>query len=124
MRPDTGRVIPNGSSLNESQYADRIGAALRAELGGSRRATKTVMRWADVSDRTARNWVNGHGAPSGFHLMLLARHSPVVWRMVAELSHHQEAELMADIHAAEVALAKAMGALARLKRQSQGGRTH
>ena len=59
-------------SVAEAQLSEQIGKALREELGSSRRATKTVMRWTNVSDTTARGWINGRVAPSGRHLLALA----------------------------------------------------
>lgn len=64
--------------LSDSELADQIGKILRNELGGSRRATKTIMRWTDVSDNTARSWLNGRTSPSALHLLELAAHSEAV----------------------------------------------
>jgi hypothetical protein len=58
--------------LPDSMLAERIGEALRDELGASRRATKTLMRWTGVSDTTARSWLHGRVSPSGMHLIALA----------------------------------------------------
>ena len=54
---------------------------------------------------------------SGVHLIQLARHSDPVWRLVLELSFREEAALGFEVHAVEVALAKATGAIETLKRQ-------
>ncbi|PNU02363.1 hypothetical protein A8V01_26375 [Novosphingobium guangzhouense] len=54
---------------------------------------------------------------SGLHLIHLAQHSDEVWRLVLELSSRHEAGLNFEVHAVEVALAKAMGAVETVKRQ-------
>ena len=107
-------------SPTDDEYANRIGAALRSQLGGSHRATETVMNWTGASDRTARTWIHGTSGPSGAHLIYLARESPSVWEAVCDWTGHPEAILALDIHASEVALAQAIGALERLKRRSGG----
>ncbi len=105
-------------SPTDEEYANRIGAALRSQLGGSHRAAKTVMNWTGASDRTARTWIHGSGGPSGAHLICLARESPPIWEAVCHWTGHPEAIFALDIHASEVALAQAIGALERLKRRS------
>jgi len=95
-----------------------IQQALRGELGGSGAATKTIMRWTGASDRTARNWMSGAAGPSGYHLICLARESNAVLAAMLAMSGRAELALSADVHAVEVALAKAAGALAVLKRQA------
>lgn len=119
MFPNNGRNLRNaGNRISERDYASRIGAALHGELGGSARATKTIMAWTGSSDRTARNWVHAIGGPSGRHLISLMGQSDAVLTMVLELSGRTELLVRTDIHAVEVALAKATGALEILKRQS------
>lgn len=118
MLPESGRKVPVARSLlSNAQFAEQVGMALRAQLGGSRQATKTVMAWTGVCDRAARTWIHGGGGMSGVHLIQLARHSDPVWRLVLELSAREEAALGFEVHAVEVALAKATGAIETLKRQ-------
>lgn len=118
MLPESGRKVPDYiQQLTSVQFAERVGAALRSELGASRRATKTVMGWASVCDRTARTWINGGGGVSGLHLLCLARQSDAVWELVAEISCRHEAAIGFEVHAVEVALSKALGAIELLKRQ-------
>ena len=75
--------------------SDQIGKALRNELGTSRHATKEVMRWTCVSDKTARAWINGHAAPSGAHLLSLAvnSHQVMVMVMVLCMTGHSKLEI-------------------------------
>lgn len=118
MLPKTGTKVPDARSrLTTMQFAEQVGATLRNQLGASRQATKTVMAWTGVCDRAARTWINGGGGMSGVHLIQLARHSDPVWRLVLELSFREEAALGFEVHAVEVALAKATGAIETLKRQ-------
>jgi len=118
MLPETGRKVPlSRDRLTNAQFAEQIGVTLRDQLGSSRQATKTVMAWTGVCDRAARTWINGGGGMSAVNLILLARHSDPVWRLVLELSSREEAALGFEVHAVEVALAKATGAIETLKRQ-------
>jgi hypothetical protein len=118
MLPESGRKVPLPKvALTNAQFCDRVGIALRTQLGGSRQATKTVMAWAGVCDRAARTWIHGGGGMSGLHLVQLARHSDPVWRLLLELSDREESALSFEVHAVEVALSKAMGAMEVLKRQ-------
>jgi hypothetical protein len=59
-------------------YPTAIAHALQRQLGGSRQAVKTVMRWTGAGERTAKNWFAGDSGPSGRHLAALARHSDEV----------------------------------------------
>ena len=66
---------------SEREFTGSIRQALRDELGGSRAAAKSIMRWTGVSDRTARNWLNGAASPRGYHLVCLHGCAP------AQLAH-------------------------------------
>lgn len=65
----------------ERQFRRLISVALQNELGGSRRATKTVMRWTGASERSVKNWLAASHGPSGEHLVRLARHSDEVFEL-------------------------------------------
>jgi hypothetical protein len=90
VRKTASRLGETPFLLAEAAFAEQIGAALRDELGATRRATKTVMRWADVSDTTARGWITGRCAPSGRHLLVLAANSAEVMAKVLALTDHAE----------------------------------
>ena len=118
MFPKTGSRFPNGAGrLTEADYVTAVSEALRTELGTSRSAAKQIQRWTDVSDRTARNWLNGAVGPSGHHLVSLMRESDAVLSAVITMSSRPELVLAADLHAVEVAIAKASGAFEVLRRQ-------
>ncbi|MFC4595541.1 hypothetical protein [Sphingobium tyrosinilyticum] len=104
-------VSKNGSQLRDSRFvlsdsdlARQIGAALREELGATRRATKTVMRWTGVSDTTARAWLQGRASPSGIHLVALAAHSDPVMIVLLRLTGHGDLELGLRLREIEVGL--------------------
>jgi hypothetical protein len=123
MFPKSGSRLPKfGPRLTEAEYISEIRKALREELGGTRAATKTIMRWTGASDRTARNWMSGAAAPSGYNLICLAGRSDAVLGAMLAMSGRHELALATDIHAVEVALAKASGAIELLKRQHARGR--
>lgn len=123
MLPKSGRKLPKiRPAPSEGDYVQQISNALRGELGGSGAAVKTIMRWTDASDRSARTWINGSGSPSGYHLMRLARECDAIFEVILDFTDHQEARLGVDLHAAEVAIARAMGAFETLKRQRAGPR--
>lgn len=70
-------MLPKKGSffLSQDQYAKGISAALRAELGPTHQAVKILMRWAHVSEKTAKNWMAGKTGPRGEHLAALISHS-------------------------------------------------
>jgi hypothetical protein len=63
----------------EQDFNRLISAALRNELGESRRSIKTIMTWTGASERTAKNWLAGSCGPTGHHLVELARHSDEIF---------------------------------------------
>jgi hypothetical protein len=65
----------------ERHFRGLISVALRNELGNSRQATKTVMRWTGASERAVKNWLAASHGPSGEHLVHLAKHSDEVFEL-------------------------------------------
>ena len=123
MFPKTGNKFPKRvERLSEADYAAAISKALRAELGTSASAAKQIQRWTGAADRTARNWLNGVVGPRGHHLMELARESDTVLAVMITMMARPELALAPDLHAVEVALAKAAGAFEVLRRQRTGSR--
>ena len=123
MFPKTGNKFPKRPErLSEAAYAAAISEALKAELGTSANAAKQIQRWTGVADRTARNWLYGVVGPRGHHLMELARESDAVLLVVITMMNRPELALAPDLHAVEVALAKASGAFEVLRRQRAGSR--
>lgn len=115
MVPKTGTKVPKlADRASQSEFTQAIGAALRSELGSSRRATKSVMGWAGVSDRTARIWLQGAGCPGGFHLVALSANCRPVMNVVLGCAGYRDATLRVELRRAEAALASAMLAVQEL----------
>jgi hypothetical protein len=87
--PKMGKELPIPRRLKSSAYAGQIAKALRTELGGSNRAIKTLMRWTQASERTAKCWLAGASGPSGEHLVALIRNSDAVLETVLELAQRR-----------------------------------
>ncbi|MET4274284.1 MULTISPECIES: hypothetical protein [unclassified Bradyrhizobium] len=87
MFPKTGKKFPTGVGSSPSTYAAVIADILKAELGNSHHAHKTLMRWTGANERTAKNWLSGSNGPSGEHLLQLMRNSDRVFEFVLRLSH-------------------------------------
>lgn len=103
------------TDLSDAVLAHMIGAALKADLGGTRQATKTVMRWTHVSDHTARSWLNGHTSPSSLHLLELATHSENVMAVILQATGHGGLELTHDLVAVENVLEAALAQIRALR---------
>ena len=92
MRAKMGNTFPCRDIADSNGiYAGLIAEALRAELGESHRALKTIMRWTGASERTAKNWYTGTIGPSGANLIELVRHSDEVYEAFCEQAGRQEA---------------------------------
>jgi hypothetical protein len=80
MSPKTGRKLHCGMGAKDrlEKFEHAVAAALKAELGDSHRAVKTLMAWTGASERTTKHWLAGTHGPSGKHLIDLARHSDAV----------------------------------------------
>jgi hypothetical protein len=91
MLPKKGNSFPNvtGGDTGKIDYPAAIAAALRAELGNSHQAVKTVMRWTGANERTVKNWLAGSRGPRGEHLLALLRHSNVTLEVVLQLADRQ-----------------------------------
>jgi pyocin large subunit-like protein len=92
MFPKKGNSFPNGadSGGGELGYAAAIAAALKAELGSSHQAVKTVMRWTGANERTVKNWLAGKVGPRGEHLIGLLRHSNSVLEIILRLACREQ----------------------------------
>ena len=117
MFPKTGNKFPAGP---ERQYASAIGAALRSELSDSHRAAKTVMRWTNASERSAKNWLAGKRGPSGWHLILLARRSDAVALAVLRLAERDRFGSGLSLGSLHDALAAALHSIEKILSEDQG----
>lgn len=103
--PETGTFVPLPSQVrgDGQTYAVSVATALRQQLGGSRRATKTVMQWTGAKERTVKHWFAGTRSPSGEHLVTLARYSEHVWDVLVSLSGRRQ-----EFEAEKLAAARVM----------------
>lgn len=79
------------SFLDHEQYAQGIAQALQSELGATRQAAKTLMRWTDASEKTVKNWLAGVSGPRGEHLIALIQHSDAALNAFLVMAHRQPA---------------------------------
>ncbi|WLA79489.1 hypothetical protein [Bradyrhizobium elkanii] len=86
MFPKTGKKFPSEAEFSNPTYASLVAQILRAELGNSHQAHKTLMKWTGANERTAKNWLSGANGPSGEHLLQLMRSSDRVFELVLRLS--------------------------------------
>lgn len=115
MHPKSGLLLPeNNHPLKAIALTDLLKSSLQAELGNSRRATKTVMRWTGVSDKAARLWINGATNPSGIHLVNIMKNSPSTAIKVLELSGYQEVSLTLELRQIETSLHLALSKMRAL----------
>jgi pyocin large subunit-like protein len=92
MFPKKGNYFPNGTRTAKGKvsYPAAIAAALRAEVGDSHQAVKTVMRWTGANERTVKNWLAGRRGPRGEHLLDLIRHSNAALEIVLQLAGREQ----------------------------------
>lgn len=92
MFPKTGKVLParGNGPCDARVYAETIAAALRDELGDTRRATKSLMQWTGANERTVKNWLAGSSGPSGSHLIDIMRHSNGTFAAVLVMSGREQ----------------------------------
>jgi pyocin large subunit-like protein len=88
MFPKKGNNFPAGGG-NEI-YLASVAAALRAELGESHQAVKTVMRWTGANERTVKNWLAARRGPRGEHLIRLMHHSDTTLEVVLRLAGREQ----------------------------------
>lgn len=116
MVPKTGTRLPKlPFLLSDAEFAELIASALQSELGGSRRATKTIMAWTGVTDHTARYWLNGRKSPSGVHLLALAANSRSVMNLILHLTGHDRVGIGMDLASLEAGLEEALQAVRALQ---------
>ena len=92
MFPKKGNYFPNGAGAGKGKvsYPAAIAAALRAELGDTHQAVKTVMRWTGANDRTVKNWLAERSGPRGEHLLGIIRHSNMALEILLQLAGREE----------------------------------
>ncbi len=110
MFPKKGNSFPGGNDReNGSQnYSAMIATALRAELGTSHRATKTVMRWTGASERMVKHWFAARHGPSGKYLIVLLRECDAVFDAVLSDAGRRDMMASARFWAARDAMVEVM----------------
>ena len=112
MFPQNGSSFPVGrAELTEAEFAQVIASALKVEFGSARNGTKIITQWTGVSERTAKNWLNGINSPSGMHVVLLARESNAVLKAVMLMAERPEMSLGASLLSLRRLLAETQAAL-------------
>lgn len=112
MFPKKGSSFPIGrTALTEAEFAQVIASALKVEFGSARNGTKIITKWTGVSDRTAKNWLNGTNSPSGVHLVLLARESNAVLKALMLMADRPEMSLGASLLSLRRLLTETISAL-------------
>jgi hypothetical protein len=108
-----GRLLPvcQGDGGDRERYAATLAAVLRTELGGTRAAAKTMMRWTSACERTAKAWLSGVSGPSGEHLIALMRNSDAVFALVLRLTGRVGGHGQDDLTVARRHLVAALAAL-------------
>lgn len=107
MFPNRGKGLQASGCPSAVLYASAIASALRTELGQTHQATKTIMKWTGVSDRTAKNWLSGAYGPSGNHLIQLACESDAILNTLLVMAGRQQYLIGADLLAIREALIQA-----------------
>ena len=83
--------------LDTESFVRAIAVALKAEIGATPSALKTVAQLTHSNERAVRNWLEGKNGPSGSNLVILMRHSDRVLRTVLELADRRDLVLAADL---------------------------
>lgn len=118
MLPKAGTFVPEGKTVRErAGYKAMISASLRAELGRTPHATKTVMHWTGASERTVKNWFAAIKGPSGEHLVELVRRSDWIFTGLLALSARDQAtaDRLVHVRARLIELVELIDGLARIE---------
>jgi hypothetical protein len=95
--PKKGKSFPKrggdgGSNFSpdDRAFAMKIASALRSELEDRNSRAKLVAGWTGANERTVKNWIAGHYAPSGRNLVVLAQHSDRVLNAILSMAERQD----------------------------------
>ena len=124
--PKKGKFFPreNGYDGNSGHrtsgcFADEIASALKRSLGDSRAGVKTVAAWTGANEKTVKNWFAGTYAPSGVHLIALARHSDEVLVTFLSMAGRDDLMVAVKLAGAEEAISDLLDAVRRLGTNDQ-----
>lgn len=115
MVSKTGSRLPKSQFvISDTELANEVSNALIGELGGSHRATKTLMAWTHVSERTARSWLNGQSCPSAANLLTLSGHCDSVLKAALQLARYENVSLVIDLKTVERTLEVSLSSVREL----------
>jgi hypothetical protein len=81
-----GKVLPKIFLAEmDRDIAARIAQALRTDFPSIKSAATKLAEQVEINIETLKKWYGGHHAPSAANLIILARGSPAVRRMLIEL---------------------------------------
>lgn len=112
MLPKKGKMLPaqNHQKHDQPNYGEMIASALRAELGDTHRATKTIMHWSGASESAVKQWLHAQHGPCGEHLIDLMRESDAVLEAVLLAANRRDAIVTKRAWAAYSAITEMMRA--------------
>src|SRR3546814_1057675 len=105
--------------LTDAEFTQVIASALKIEFGSTRNGAKILMKWTGVSSRTAKNWLSGSHAPSGVHLVLIARESNAVLKAIMLMAERPEMSLGASLISLRRLLTETISALDEVMRSEE-----
>jgi hypothetical protein len=98
----------DGGDISERDVADAVAKALRFEFAHMQHAASTLMRWTGVNERTTKNWLSGSHGPSAANLLLLARRSPAIRRLIVRYAKMPPVLLAENLQGLRVSLIEAV----------------
>jgi len=101
-----GKTFPN-----RQQYASGLAVALQSELGSTHQAVKTLMKWTNANERTAKNWLKGTCGPRGENLARLIQHSDAALASFLEMAERNSAVMRTTLPSLRSDLMRAVNAI-------------
>lgn len=96
---------------NRQEYASGLAIALQSELGSTHQAVKTLMRWTNANERTAKNWLKGTCGPRGEHLARLIQHSDAALASFLDMAERNSAVIRTTLPSLRSDLMRAVNAI-------------
>ncbi|WGK89276.1 hypothetical protein [Pseudomonas migulae] len=96
---------------NRQEYASGLAIALQSELGSTHQAVKTLMRWTNANERTAKNWLKGTCGPRGEHLARLIQHSDAALASFLDMAERNSAVMRTTLPSLRSDLMRAVNAI-------------
>ena len=90
--PKKGTIVHPAAPDSRTLYRQEVAKALQEELGATRNAVKSAMRWTGASERTVKYWFAGLRGPSGEHLIALVCQSDAILEMVLRRAGRRDVE--------------------------------